>query len=193
MQRSGYTDAERAQCVLWVSTGYGATDVRRLFRNAYERQPPARSTIRQWHRDYQTRGSHSHGGANGRQRISNTVRDEIRKLFSYDPKLSLRGVAAQTSFAHSTVWNILQKKFNLYPYKLQMSTTFTEDHKASRLRFAQYCRRELRNDPRFLERIVFSDECKFSLCGKVNKENCRIRGSERPNEVYETLHYSRRV
>ena len=49
---------------------------------------------------------------------------------------------------------------------------------------------ELRNDAGYLERIVFSDECKFSLFGSVNKQNCRIRRNERPNEVYETFQNS---
>ncbi len=62
MQRSGYTNAERAQCVIWISQGYGATDVQRLFQEAYRRNPPARSTIRQWHEDYQERGSHNYRG-----------------------------------------------------------------------------------------------------------------------------------
>ncbi len=31
---------------------------------------------------------------------------------------------------------------------------------------------------------------KFSLPGTVNKQNCRIWGTERPNQVYETLHNS---
>ena len=53
--------------------------------------------------------------------------------------------------------------------------------------FAQYCRRELGNGAGYLERIVFSDECKFSLSESVNKQNCGIWGSECPNELYEML------
>ncbi len=53
MQRSGYTNAERAQCNIWISPGYGATDIQSLFQEAYRRNPPARSTIRQWREDYQ--------------------------------------------------------------------------------------------------------------------------------------------
>ena len=103
MSRSGYTDAERAQCVIWISEGYGATEVQRLFQNAYDRHPPARSTIRQWREDYQTRGSHAHRGENGRPRISNEVRNQIQEIFNNDPRISLRAVAAQTGVAHATV------------------------------------------------------------------------------------------
>ncbi len=190
MQRSGYTNAERAQCVIWISQGYGATDVQRLFQEAYRRNPPARSTIRQWREDYQERGSHNHRGGNGRPRISTAVRNQIRDLFIDDPTISLRVAAAQTRVCSSTVRNVVRKELKLYPYKLQMSTALTEHHKTSRFNFAQNCRTELRNDAGYLERIIFSDECKFSLSGKVNKQNCRIWGTERPNQVYETLHNS---
>ncbi len=190
MQRSGYTNAERAQCVIWIFQGYGATDVQSLFQEAYRRNPTARSTIRQWREDYQERGSHNHRRGNGRPRISTAVRNQIRDLFIDGPTISLRVAAAPTRVCSSTVRNFVRKELKLYPYKLQMSTALTEHHKTSRFNFAQNCHTELRNDAGYLGRIIFSDECKFSLSGTVNKQNCRIWGTERPNQVYETLHNS---
>lgn len=186
MSRSGYSDDMRAQCVIWSIQGHGSTAVQTLFTQTYHRNPPARSTIRQWRDDYQTRGSHSHRGGNGRPQISQGRRARIRELFDNNPRLSLRTVASEVGVAHSTVWNILRNELNRFPYKLQRTTTLTEDHKIRRKQFAQTCRRELRDDAEYLKRIVFSDECKFTLSGQVNKQNCRIWGTERPNEVYET-------
>ena len=54
-----------------------------------------------------------------------------------------------------------------------MDASLTEDHKMRRESFAQYCPRELNNDAGCLERIVFSDECKFSLVRLVLKGNNR--------------------
>lgn len=186
MSRSGFTDAERASCVLWTSEGYGATAVQRLFVNLYNRHPPARSTIRLWREDYEARGSHRHRGGNGRPRISIEVRNQIRILFNNDPRRSLREVAEETGVSHATVWNFLRKELKMFPYKLQMATALTEDHKIRRKQFAQYCRRELRNDSQYLNRVLFSDECQFSLSGSVNKQNCRVWGTERPNLVFDT-------
>ncbi len=56
VQRSGYTNTERAQCVIWISQDYGATDVQGLFQEAYRRNPPGRCMIRQWREDYRERG-----------------------------------------------------------------------------------------------------------------------------------------
>ena len=74
-----------------------------------------------------------------------------------------------------------------------MSTEITEDHKTKRNKFSQHCRRQLMNESGYLERIVSPDECKFSLSGKLNKQNCQIWESERQNEVHETLHNSSSV
>ena len=76
----------------------------------------------------------------------------------------------------------------MFAYKSQMTTALTESHKERRVKFVRDCRRELRKNAGYLKRIAISDECKFSLSRNVNKQNCRIWGSERPNEVYETLH-----
>ena len=37
----------------------------------------------------------------------------------------------------------------------------------------------------FFERLIFSDECTFHLCGKVNRHNVRIWGTENPKSVVE--------
>ena len=88
---------------------------------------------------------------------------------------------------HNTIWHFLRKELKRFPYKLQVSTELTEDHKTKGKQFPQHYRRDSRNGNGYLQRIVFSDECKFSFRGKVNKQNCQIWRSERPNEVYEAL------
>ena len=104
--------------------------------------------------------------------------------------MSPRSAAAVTSVAHATIWSFLRKEFGRFPCKLQITTLLAEDHKTRRKNFAQYYRKELRNDAGCLERIVLSDECKFSLYRSLNKQNCRIWGSESPNEVYGALQNS---
>jgi len=43
----------------------------------------------------------------------------------------------------------------------------------------------LMEEDAFFERLIFSDECKFYLCGKVNKHNVRIWGTENPKSFVE--------
>lgn len=51
--------------------------------------------------------------------------------------------------------------------------------------FSKHCCRELQNDAGYLRCIVFSDKCQFSFSRRVNKQNCRVWGTEHPQRVYE--------
>ena len=190
MSSHGFHDAEKAQCVIWVAEGHGYTASQRKFRKKYQKNPPDRSSIRRWYEQYQSRGSHSHLGGNGRPQISDEKKEMIRSMFNENPTVSLRTAATQVGVHHTTIWSFLRRELKLYPYKLQMAQQLSEEDETKRINFARYCRAELRFDSEFLKRVVFTDECKFSLSGFVNKQNCRIWGSERPNEVYQTPHNS---
>lgn len=54
----------------------------------------------------------------------------------------------------------------------------------------QYCRSELVDDSELLVSFMFFDECRLSLCRQDNKQNCRIKNSERPRKVHEAPHSS---
>jgi len=45
----------------------------------------------------------------------------------------------------------------------------------------------------FAEKLVFSDEAKFHVCGKVNSHNVRIWGTENPHETMELVRDSYKV
>ena len=173
-----------------MTEGYGATAFQRLFRDEYCRRSPARSTIRLCRIDYQQRGTPTHKGGNRRPQISAQTRNEIRQIFIDDLRISLRTGAMGTSVARAIIWNFLRKELGRIPYYLQLATSLTKIIEWEGRSFSQYCRMELRNDGGYLERIVFPDECKLSLSGSVNKLNCRIWGSKRPNEAYERLQSS---
>ena len=49
------------------------------------------------------------------------------------------------------------------------------------------------NDPDFHRKIIFSDEAYFHLGGYVNKQNCRIWGSENPRMIAEKPFHPQRV
>lgn len=50
-----------------------------------------------------------------------------------------------------------------------------------------------KNDPHFFKKIILSDEAHFHLSGYVNKQNCRIWGSENPTEMVEQPLHPQRV
>ncbi len=150
MQRIYYTNAERAQCAVWVSKGYRATSSQRFFQYSYGRSPKYRFTVRQWRDEYQTRGSHNHRGGNGRPRIVIALRNEIRELFLDGPRIYPRA-AAQTGVSDSTAWSVIPRELRLCPYKLRMITALTEQHERCRPCFARECQKKLRVDSGYLE------------------------------------------
>ena len=48
-------------------------------------------------------------------------------------------------------------------------------------RFAKWACNRLTEDADFGKKIIFSDEARFDLGGYVNKQNCRIWGTENPH------------
>ena len=186
MPRVPYTDAQKAQCVIWQAEGNGPTAIQRLFRTKYQTHAPSRKIIKKWVEDYHKRGSHAHRGGNGRPQISDEKKAEIKQLFSDNPRRSLREVGRTVSLPHTTIWYFLRKELGMFPYRLQMAQQLSDDDKTNRLTFVQRIHQKIIEDPEFLNKIIFSDECSISLEGGVNKQNCRIWGSERPDTVYQS-------
>ena len=51
----------------------------------------------------------------------------------------------------------------------------------------------LLGDDDFVKKIIFSDETHFDLGGYVNKQNCRIWGTENPHAYIETPTHTKRI
>ena len=52
---------------------------------------------------------------------------------------------------------------------------------------------DLQNMPILAKKIIFSDEAQFDLCGYVNKQNCRIWGTENSYACIEKPTHPKRV
>ncbi|XP_044758934.1 uncharacterized protein LOC123316778 [Coccinella septempunctata] len=79
------------------------------------------------------------------------------------------------------------------PYKVQLVQQLKPIDHPSRLRFANWAENCLAEDNEFYQKIIFSDEAHFHLGGYVNKQNCRIWGTENPHVVIEKPMHPQRV
>lgn len=68
---------------------------------------------------------------------------------------------------------------------VQIKHEIKNTYRPKRVAFAVDILGNIDDDARYLERIVFTDEATFHVNGVVNRHNCRIWGSEQPNEVFE--------
>ena len=60
-------------------------------------------------------------------------------------------------------------------------------------RFAKWICDRLTEDADFVNKIIFSDEAHFDLGGYVNKQNCRIWGTENSHACIEKPTHPKRV
>ena len=99
------------------------------------------------------------------------------------PSASVRHRAQELAISKTSVHQILRIDLHLHPYKVQLTQQLNiQDHRQRR-EFAAWALERLDEDKHFFEKIIFSDEANFYLGGYVNKQNCRIWGSENPNAV----------
>ena len=106
-------------------------------------------------------------------------------MFEEDPRVSLRFVESRTGVSRATIWRFLRQELHLFPYKLQMGSQLSDPDRHARLQYAHNFLANVANDGDYGSKIFYSDECSISLSGGVNKQNCRVWGSERPQVVYE--------
>jgi hypothetical protein len=84
-----------------------------------------------------------------------------------------------------TVREIIRKRLQLYPYKLQLIQKLKPTDTAKRVAFCEEVLAMMARDEGLSKRIVFSDEATIHLSGKFNRHNIRIRGSQKPVSVVE--------
>lgn len=100
--------------------------------------------------------------------ISEENKNNVRQMFSEEITLSLRNAAFEIRINHTIISIFLRGNVKLFPWKLQMHQQINDEDRVKATHTAQYCRNKLRGDSQFLKKL-FSDECKFSLLGEVNR------------------------
>ena len=78
----------------------------------------------------------------------------------------------ELNISQISVQRILKNTLKLQAYKIQNEPMFTDEHKAKRLKFAQWVRTNFRKDDTM--KILFSDEKLFDIGGNYNFQNDRI-------------------
>lgn len=96
---------------------------------------------------------------------------------------STRRRSQQLNISRTTLRRILHQDLGMYTYKVQLVQELKQVDHQQRFRFADWALNKLNDDPDFARKIIFSDEAHFHLGGYVNKQNCRIWGTENPHAV----------
>lgn len=127
-------------------------------------------------------------------RINNVVNDEreerelhILAYIRLHPRSSISHVAQEVGTSVATVHRTL-KRHKLYPYKPNLVQHLRPADPDRRLTFIAWLVEQLEDEPDLLDRILWTDEAKFTNNGVINKQNNRFWSAENPYWTRETNH-----
>lgn len=180
------TVQQKAQCIIWFAELKSIVSVQRRFRQTYVGQiAPDDKAIRRWFNQFRETGNVEKKHSTGRPRTSEENVERIRQSCVRSPKKSIARRSLELQIPKTTIQNILHKRLRLHAYKIQLRQQIKLTDRPKRKEFACFMLEQIDDDPDFLKRVLFTDEATFHINGCVNRHNCRIWGSQQPNEIHE--------
>lgn len=119
--------------------------------------------------------------------------EAVRISIAANPSTSTRHRSQELHISRSSLNRILHKDLYLHAYKIQLVQYLSPNDFTRRLEFANWVAEKEQNDANVLDRVIFSDESHFLLNGRVNKQNCRIWGTEQLHAIEEKAAYPQYV
>lgn len=118
----------------------------------------------------------------GREQNVHTPQNEetILLMIEEDPSISIREISRRLNISKTTVQRILKEnKMHAYHFT-KVQNLLPEDY----ARRTNFCTWLLAQEPGFVQKIVFTDECCFTREGSFNMHNSHIWGNENPHAYH---------
>jgi Helix-turn-helix domain (DUF4817) len=190
----------KEQRILIVKTYYQngesfAETVRKLRASLGREDAPTVYTVRRLIHKFEETGSTIDNKKSGRPRSGRSEANvvAVSDSVAVSPGKSIRRRAQEMRLSSTTMQRILSKDLQLHPYKVQLTQELKPTDHGKRRQFVEWILEMQRENEGFTKRIIFSDEAHFHLNGFVNKQNCRIWGSENPRVIKEKQMHPQRV
>ncbi len=193
MPNINYSLPRKAECVENLIELRSVTGVRRWYAEKYGLPVPIEKSLRSWLQSFRDRGTLVDRPRSGRPSRTDTDVSRIESLLLNNPEVSIRTAERELNIPRSTIQRVPRRILRMFPYKISFLQQLLPNDYQSRLEFAQHFRHEMRNDPGYISRIVYSDECLFHNNGVVNKHNARVWGTANPQMVIEVPLRSEKV
>ena len=110
---------EKAFCVSHFHVRSVLT-AKREFRTRFKKEPPAKNCIRSWYNKFQRTGCLCKGKSPGRPSTSEAILERIRESFQRSPQKSTAKASRELGIPQTTVWRVLRKRLQMYPYRLTL-------------------------------------------------------------------------
>lgn len=176
-----YSIEEKVYMTSWA-IAFNCEESVRMYREKYGRDPPSARTVHNWKKKLLETGDLVKDRSRSGRPVSASG-DEVSQLImdavTQNPSTSTRAIAQHVGVSHVTVHKVL--KCNKYhPYKPLYNQMLCDGDDDRRLQFCQDMKEKFKQDPAFIRKLAFSDECVFSLNGNVNKHNVHYWSTENP-------------
>ena len=157
-------------------------------------EAPNKSQVMRWTKKFLEIGTVMDKNRDSRPKsVSTTENVQVLKdLIEQSPERSVRHHSQAPNILRQSLWWMLRKG-GFKSYHLTIHQALTQSHMKQRKQMAEW----LLGNSHVLDRLWFSDEAHFYLCGYVNGRNAVHWGLERPDKVLTikalSLHESDRV
>ena len=183
---SKYSTEERTLIVQWYFESHGSnSETQRCYRRHFNtRDSPSVNAIKGIISLFQEQGAVCDLPRSGRPRTARNDenREELERSLEENPPVSTRRRSQQMGISRSSLQRMLHE-MDMFPYKIQLVQQLQPQDYEQRLEYAMRLQDLVNGDPGFLQTLIMSDETHFHLNGFVNKQNCRIWGTENPQVI----------
>jgi len=119
--------------------------------------------------------------------------EAVRESVGENHGTSIRHRGQELQISRSSLQRILEKDLCIHAYKYQLTQQLKPNDHAQRREFVEWIIEHQQVDADFSSKIILSDEAHFHLEGFVNRQNCRVWGSENPHLFVEKQMHPQRV
>lgn len=110
-----------------------------------------------------------------------------------NPGMSIRRRSKELDISQTSLQRILKLDLHMKPYKIQLVQELKVTDHQNRFNYSNSILSLHAQNADFIRKLIMSDEAHFHLNGYVNKQNCRIWGTENPFSLCESPSHPSRL
>lgn len=169
-----------------VKLYYQERSVRRAQQNWRTDDPPSLNTILATVHRFESTGRVDDLPRSGRERsiLSEAGLTAIKNSIQQKPELSIEARSTELGIS----WSSCQRgiaELGFHPYRMHIHQQLKAKDMQERLVFANWWLDNVEENPEFIDKIWFSDECEFTLDRTVTAYNCYYYALENPHYTLE--------